>query len=142
MLIRELNRPPIIHYVFDDGSGSAAELVEERYNHCMASVAHYRRGDRRSYGLFADIPEIVREESIDNPLLFNPCQVTEPPSTDIGHQNGTSVIRLMDRLALEVAKERQHNPDLQVVATVTLHQAEVVENQPDLDTARDAAIGL
>lgn len=96
------------------------------------SLRYYRAGDRLTEIHFADIPEIINTQRIENTFLFNPC--TQAPSqAQIGRQDGTSLILLLEQVALDVERERSRQPNQHVVLTLTLDHAEVVGDQPRLD---------
>lgn len=131
-LMAALFSPTIDHYALDDHSGSAMELSQERKTHCQISAGLYQIGDRRKEVVFADIPDIFNEQTIHSTLLFDPCTDLDNRTADIGRQQGTSPIHALERVALEVQKTRAQQPHQRVVVTMSLHYAEVVNDQPNL----------
>ncbi len=73
-----MRRPALTHYRTDDYSQSAYTFSPEREKHCQVSLRYYRAGDRLTEIHFADIPEIINIQRIENTFLFNPCTQVPP----------------------------------------------------------------
>ncbi|MGK7872514.1 MAG: hypothetical protein AB4426_04150 [Xenococcaceae cyanobacterium] len=133
-VLAAINAQAVTHYILDDYSKSALPLVAERQEHCLASRHHYEPGDSRVEIQFADSPEAVSEEYIDNLTTSLPnCEGLEFPEADIGKVEGTSPSAALEYV-LDLIEASRTKGDLNpVVITMILQEAEPGPDQPVLD---------
>jgi hypothetical protein len=135
LVVKEYATPSAISIIASDVSQSAHPLAKLRQQQCLALLEQLKPGDELIAIEFANLPEIVRETSIENSLaLSNLCSVSpekvQSSRSQIGKSPGTSLKSLLGLTLDVIANQRASGNFAPVVLTIVLHEIEPTLGQP------------
>lgn len=116
----------------NDGSASGLSVPDVFERHCRATVEQLKSGDRQIALVYADRPEVVQDQEIQNTLnLLRECQ--EKPTENIAQRPGTSPNQMLAEVLTVMESARIRGMTEPTVVTIWLHAAEPVPGEPPFD---------